>query len=281
MHLIELKHLTPQQIAELFAWAQRLQLSEAGPLLEGKHFALFFPATSVRTRLTFEQGIRSQGGACTLFPPETLDRAEQLQDTVAYLANWADGIVVRHNDFAVMQEMAAHSPVPVINAMSAHNHPCEILADLYAISQLRADYRELTYTFVGPAGNIARSWADIAQVLGLRFNHVCQAGEELAEPSASYTFRTDLDAALAISDIVLTDSLPQSFLTEDYLSRYQITHDRMKLAKPHALLNPCPPFFRGAEVSEDAVASDYFVGYAFKKPLMYVQQAILFYCLSR
>jgi len=281
VHLLDIQQLSPQHIADIFELTRRLQLSELGHLLADKHFVLFFPTTSVRTRLTFEQGIRSLGGACTLFPPETLDRPEQLRDTVSYIANWADGIVVRHPQFATMQEMGRHAPIPVINAMSADNHPCEILADLYAISQLRADFRELTYTFVGPAGNIARSWAEIAQVLHLRFNHVCMGDQALAEPSACYTYRTDLEETLAISDIVLTDSLPEAFLTRDYLSRYQITRERMELAKPHALLNPCPPFVRGAEVSEDAIASDFFVGYAFKKSLLHVQQAILFYCLSR
>ncbi|KRE41787.1 hypothetical protein [Paenibacillus sp. Soil522] len=159
------------------------------------------------------------------------------------------------------------------------NHPCEILADLYSISEKKEKYKELVYTFVGPAGNISRSWTNIANIMNLEFNHVCLAGNELAEHSHNYKFHTELEIVLKKSDVILTDSLPNQFRTEEYINKYQITLERMKLTKKHSILNPCPPFFRNEEVSEDVISSDYFVGHEFKKNLVYVQQAIILYCL--
>ncbi|WP_379197290.1 hypothetical protein [Paenibacillus sp. GCM10012306] len=78
--------------------------------------------------------------------------------------------------------------------MTADNHPCEILADLYSIKNLRENYRDLVYTFVGPATNISRSWASIAKIMNLTFYHVCTGGNELCEASLNYTFHTDLEA---------------------------------------------------------------------------------------
>lgn len=85
---------------------------------------------------------------------------------------------------------------------------------------------------------------------------------------------------MALSDVVLTDSLPINLRTEDYIKEYQITIERMNLTNKGALLNPCPPFFRNEEVSNEAISSDYFVGYEFKKNLLYVQQAIILFCLG-
>lgn len=281
MHLLDINQLSSVDITEIFNIAKRLQQKKEGTRLEGKTFILFFPETSLRTRITYEKGIKDLGGECILFPPETLDRREELIDTVKYLENWADGIVVRHANFSKIEQMAKHSAIPIINAMTSDNHPCEILADLYSISEQKENYKELVYTFVGPAGNISRSWANIAKVMNLKFNHVSVVGNELFEQSPNYKFHTELEEILTSSDVVLTDSLPNQLRTEDYIRKYQITLERMKLTNKHSILNPCPPFFRNEEVSEDVISSEYFVGYAFKKNLVYVQQAIIFYCLFK
>lgn len=281
MHLLDIGELSPEGIEELYALADTLNDGGERESLKGKTFALFFPESSLRTRMTFEKGIKSLGGECILFPPETLDKRERLSDVIGYVANWADGIVVRHADYAKVEELSRHSPIPIVNAMTSYNHPCEILTDFYSISRLKADYKELVYTFVGPAGNILRSWMALAKIMDLRFVHVCAPGNEQDTDASprNYAFRTDLKSALADSDIVLTDSLKDEFRTEGYIRDYQLTLDRMKLTRSGSLLNPCPPFFRGEEVGEDVIESDYFVGHAFKKNLFYVHQAIVLYSL--
>lgn len=114
--------------------------------------------------------------------------------------------------------------------------------------------------------------------MNLHFNHVCLAGNELSEDNRNYRFYTDLESVMAESDVILTDSLPAGYRNADYINKYQITLGRMKLTKENAILNPCPPFFRDEEVSDEVISSDYFVGYGFKKNLLYVQQAILLKC---
>ncbi|MDO3408149.1 ornithine carbamoyltransferase [Saccharibacillus sp. CPCC 101409] len=288
-HLLSIGELTEPDIGELFELADRLRESTPhAPLLRGRTFLLFFPESSLRTRLTFERGIRELGGECVLFPPETLDKSEDLRDVAGYAANWAHGLIVRHRDYARLRQLASRSPLPVVNAMTSRNHPCEILADLYALRLRRPDFRELTYTYVGPMNNIGRSWAEAAEVLRLDFRHVCAPGYGLiSEPADSgpgvgsaassrhYTFCTELESALPHTDIVLTDSLPGELKTTEYMDKYRITPEVMRIAKPGALLNPCPPFYRGEEVSAEVIDSDYFVGYDFKEQLLTVQQAIV------
>ncbi|QMV44670.1 ornithine carbamoyltransferase [Cohnella cholangitidis] len=281
MHLTSIEHLSENQLLDIYAIADQLKSKPDEARLRGKTFVLFFPDSSIRTRLTFEKGIHDLGGRGVLFPPETLNKREALEDVIRYIQNWADGVIVRHSDYRIVQELARYSAIPIINAMTSTNHPCEIMTDLYTISTLREDFRSLAYTFVGHAGNISRSWMEIAKVMDLKFNHVCVQGQRLSPDSRNYHFHTELEPILASSDVVLTDSLPDSLRTKEYYDRYQITLERMQSAKQAALLNPCPPFYRNEEVSEDAIESDYFVGHSFKRDLLYIQQAVMIYCCEQ
>lgn len=280
MHFLKLTDFTKEQLLEIFKIADDLAVKPRPQALAGKTAVLFFPESSIRTRVTFEKAIYGLGGQSILFPSTTLDKKEALKDVVSYLENWADLLIVRHGQLDKMKAMASHAKIPVINAMSSVNHPCEVMSDLYALRRIRPDYADLAYTFVGENGNIGRAWAEIAQVMQLRFNHVSVSGQAIKENGPFYHFSSVLVDTLVNTDIVLTDGLPPEMKNQDYYDHYQITLERMKTAKPGALLNPCPPFTCGEEVSTEVIDSDYFVGYGFKSDLLLVQQAIVLFCMG-
>ena len=163
--------------------------------------------------------------------------------------------------------------------MTKENHPCEILSDIYSISKIRDDYRDINYSFVGADGNIARTWITAADKLDLKLKHVCVESNRIRKDNKNYTFSIDLDKVLIDTDVLLTDPLNDELRNRDYYEKYQITLARLEKTKENSIFNPCPPFFRGEEVSEDAINSKYFVGYKFKENLLYVEQAIIMYCL--
>ena len=158
--------------------------------------------------------------------------------------------------------------------MTDENHPCEILSDLYALSRIRQDFRRDYYLFIGETGNIGRDWKEAADVLGLSFVQCCPQGFETDGVKVFH----DLDEAMADADIVCTDAWPGKH--REAFRTFQVTKRRMEAARPGALLNPCPPFTRGGEVSEDVIDSDFFAGYSFKSCLLEVQQAVLLSCLE-
>ncbi len=276
-NLVRISDLAMDEIEKIFSLAGKLE-DTINPIkaLENKTFVLIFPNSSIRTRVTFEKGIVSLGGQAILFPSETLDKKEEIKDVVSYLANWADGIIVRHSDINLIDKMCKYSKIPVINAMTKENHPCEILTDLYSISKLRKNYLDLNYTFVGAAENIGKAWVEASGTFGFNLTQVCP--KELEIDSDVKTFKTSntFDGIIENTDIVLTDPISKN--NKELMAPYQITADLMSKARPNALLNPCPPFYRGEEVSADVIDSPYFVGYEFKKALLYVQQAIILYC---
>ena len=135
--LIRLTDYTPNDIYDIFRLADEVQQGKYDNILKGKTVVLFFPNSSIRTRVSFEKGIYLLGGQPILFPTETLDKKENLKDVFGYLNNWADIIIVRHKDISILEKIAKYSAVPVINAMTAINHPCEVITDMYALSKIR------------------------------------------------------------------------------------------------------------------------------------------------
>ncbi|WP_238881863.1 ornithine carbamoyltransferase [Clostridium sp. YIM B02551] len=276
-NLLRITDLSKHDIEKIFIKAKELETNSNSEYLKNKIFILFFPNSSIRTRVTFEKGITSLGGQVILFPSETLDKKEDIKDVVSYLENWADGIIVRHPDISLIEKMCKYTKIPIINAMTSENHPCEILSDLYSIKKLRENYLELKYTFVGADGNIGRSWAEASKVLKLRLTQVCPQGYEMSGDLGEFKVLNSMEEGLRNTDIVLTDPLPEK---NEQFESFQVTTELMLKANDNALLNPCPPFFRGEEVSAEVIESKYFVGYEFKKALLYVQQAIILFCLE-
>lgn len=269
--LTRLDDWTPDEIASVFALADAYRTGR-GPTTGGSA-VMFFPATSLRTRVTFERGAATMGLQPIVFPDTTLDKPEALSDVAGYLASWADVLVVRHHDLAVVEGLASAGALPVVNAMTDENHPCEVLSDLYALRREQRDLDALRFLFVGADGNISRAWQEAARALQLDLVQCCPA--DLATPGVSWT--DDLETAIRTADVVVTDGPgPHAHA----LGPYRVTAHLLDTAPSGVRFAPCPPFVRGREVSADAVVHPAFVGHGFKASLLPVQQAVLAHCLG-
>lgn len=139
-NLIRLTDYTSNDIYEIFNIADEVQEGKYTDILKGKSVVLFFPDSSIRTRVTFEKGISLLGGQPILFPSKALDKKEDHKDVFGYLNNWADLVIIRHPDISVIERISGYSKVPVINAMTDANHPCEMISDMYALSKIRENF---------------------------------------------------------------------------------------------------------------------------------------------
>ncbi|MCI4658037.1 ornithine carbamoyltransferase [Cryobacterium zhongshanensis] len=269
-NLIRLDDWTADDVDKVFVLADSYR-SESDREVSGCA-VMFFPPTSLRTRVSFERGSSLMGLQPVVFPSETLDKPEAIEDVAHYLASWADVLVVRHARIDIIEALAAANAIPVINAMTDTNHPCEVLSDLYELRRKR-DLQSLRFLFVGADGNISRAWQEAARAMSLDLMQCCPA--ELATPGARWT--DDLESAIRSADVLLTDA-PGTH--EDQLTPYRITASLLDTAPTGLQFNPCPPFHRGREVSADAIDHRAFVGYRFKASLMPVQQAIMAFCMA-
>ena len=273
-HLIRLSDISINEAQAIFRLADEFRADKHRNCLKDHTVALFFPESSIRTRVTYERGIYLMGGQNVLFPPSALDKKEEVGDVVAYLSNWVSAIVVRHTDISLLDKMANNKMIPIINAMTDVNHPCEMLSDVYALSKIFPDVSQLKILFVGACGNIALAWKEAAALFGFELTQSCPA--KYAMDGVENI--PDLMRAAIGKDVICTDSLSADKLPD--FAGYQITPEIMQ-SSGCKLLNPCPPFYRGEEVSAEVVKDDRygFVGYGFKSCLLEVQQAVLYYLL--
>ena len=143
------------------------------------------------------------------------------------------------------------------------------------VPSLRVGGLNMKNKAVGAAGNIGRAWKEAAEAFGFSLTQSCPDEFRIPETDCIENLRD----AIVGKDIVCTDSFPLEMLNGD--NKYQVTKEIMNLANAEAVLNPCPPFYRGEEVSDDVIDSEYFVGYEFKKNLLRVQQAIIVFCMKK
>ena len=174
----------------------------------------------------------------------------------------------------MLEKMAKYSEVPVINAMTDSNHPCEIVMDMYSLSKIRDNFVNDKYLFCGKSGNIGLAWKEASEVMGLDLSQCCGIGYEMDGVKINHSIKE----AVKGKDIICTDSLPADILND--FRECQVTREIMYMANENAVLNPCPPFYHGEEVSDDVIESEYFVGYEFKKNLLAVQQAVMIWCMA-
>lgn len=182
MHLVTLLDWEADRIRDLLALAHQLKAeARAGrlkPALERKTLALLFEKASMRTRVSFEVAMTQLGGHVTYLSRDdvNLGRREPIKDGARVLSRYVDGIAARTYSHATVEELAAHSTVPVINALSDRAHPCQALADMLTIQEHFDSPAELKIAFIGDANNVSRSLAVVCAKLGLNFTVACPPG---------------------------------------------------------------------------------------------------------
>ncbi|HOT49885.1 MAG TPA: ornithine carbamoyltransferase, partial [Candidatus Hydrogenedentes bacterium] len=156
---------------------QRQRRHEPYRPLEGKTLAMIFEKPSLRTRVTFEIGIFQLGGY-GLFYQTRLGERESVPDVARNLERWVDGIMARTYSHQVLVELAEYSSVPVINALSDREHPCQILADAQALREHKGKFDGLKVAFVGDGNNVFASWAHFAARIPIHLTLTCPEGYE-------------------------------------------------------------------------------------------------------
>jgi len=263
--------------------------------LAGKRAVMFFEKPSLRTRLTFECGIASLGGTCS-FVDQTqsrLDARETLSDIAHNLERWFDAIVLRTFCQATIEAIAEYSSVPVINALSDLEHPCQALADYFTLEERFGDLKRITLAYVGDGNNVAHSLLLTAACLGssIRLAHpagfgpdpeiLADAREIADQTGASLELFTDARTAVSGVDAVYTDawaSMGQEQEAEaraKIFSSYQVNAELMEQAAPHAVFMHCLPAHRGGEVTDEVMDSERSLIFEQAENRLHVQKAVL------
>jgi len=262
------------------------------PLLN-KVLGMVFEKSSTRTRVSFEAGMAQFGGhAIFLSPRDTqLGRGEPVEDTARVLSRMVDVIMIRTFEHEKLELFAAHSQVPVINALTDLHHPCQLLADIQTYVEHRGDISGKTVAWIGDGNNMCHSYIHAAKLLNFTLNIASPKGYQpiadvISQANAKQINIVDSPTAAATqADLVVTDvwssmgQEQQQRQREQSFKDYQITTEIMSKAKPDALFMHCLPAHRGEEVSAEVIDGKQSVVWDEAENRLHSQKALLEFLL--
>ena len=293
-NLLNLTDLTAEEIFEFLYAARemkkRFRVGEIYPALRGKTVALLFGNASTRTRITFEMGIRQLGGDYLFLPKgETqLSRGESIKDTAVMLGRYGiSAVVLRAFTEAQAHEFAQFSTVPVLNGISEASHPLQVLSDLFTVWEKKGRLDDLKLAYIGDGNNVANSLimgcSKVNMDVAIASPHGYSPARALVEWAMQFgdvLITDDVAEAVANADVVYTDvfiSMNEEDDTEKkrILSRYRVTNEVMKFAKPDAVFMHCMPVHRGEEVSAEVVDGPQSIFYDQAENRLHLNKAVL------
>jgi ornithine carbamoyltransferase len=282
-------------------WLHRdRRLHRVADPLAGRHVALLFEKPSLRTKMSFEVGVAALGGRVTYLGPTEvgIGTRESAADVGRNLSRWVDAVVVRTFAHAALVELAEASSVPVVNALTDREHPCQALADLLTLRQHLGSLRGRRLAFVGDGNNVLHSLLLTGALAGLEIAVATPTGYEpdagIVEEARAFADRhggsvvigSDPVAAVTGADAVYTDvwtSMGAEAEAEERRARfgpYQVNAALLSHA-PGALVMHCLPAHRGEEITSEVLDGPRSVVLDQAENRLYVQQAVLLELLGR
>ncbi len=298
--LLSIADLKRGEVEGLIGQACHIKKQRTTRLLSGKTLALLFEKPSLRTRVSFEMAMHQQGGHCLYLSPEEvgLGKRESVADVARVLSRYVDGIAARTFSQETLRLLASHSSVPIINALSDLEHPCQALSDLLTIYEKKGKVSGLTLAFIGDGNNVSNSLFLSACLVGMDFRIACPPGYEikgamlnrgrrLAVRSGSRILLTaDPSEAAKGADVVYTDvwvSMGQEGEAEKRrraFTGYQVGSKLLDLAKKDVLFMHPLPAHHGEEISIGLLDDPRSVVFDQAENRLHLQKALLVKLLS-
>jgi ornithine carbamoyltransferase len=267
--------------------------ADADAPLAGHVLAMIFEKNSTRTRVSFDMSIRQLGGSSIVMDAGTmqLGRGETVADTARVLSGYCDAIMIRTDDHAKVEEMAAHASVPVINGLTDWSHPCQLVADLLTIVESGKALPGLKVAWLGDGNNVLTSFVEAASLLHFDVTAACPQGfqpDEDVITRAGGRARVVADPREAIegADVVVTDtwiSMGQLHAETKLAAMmpYQVTEALMALAKPEARFLHCLPAHRDEEVVSAVIDGPQSLIWEEAENRLHAQKSILRWCFGQ
>lgn len=267
--------------------------------LEGRVLAMIFEKSSTRTRVSFDMAIRQLGGTSIVMDAGSmqLGRGETIADTARVLSRYVDAIMIRTDDPAKLDELAAYASVPVINGLTDRSHPCQIVADLLTAVERGISLPGSKWAWLGDGNNVLHSIIEAAGLFGFSVAAGCPEGYDpepafldaanarLANSNARVTIERDPARAAADADIVVTDtwiSMGQADSEAKLaaMTPYQVNAALMAGAKPKATFLHCLPAHRGEEATDEILDGPQSAIWDEAENRLHAQKAILLWCFG-
>jgi len=293
LHVNDLSNSEFNELMDLSKWikSQFAENSSFNPL-KNKTMAMVFAKPSARTRISFETGFFRLGGHALFLGPNDIGigKRESVADVARVLSKFNDIIMARLFDHNHILELSKHASVPVINGLTDHNHPCQIMADIFTVIEKKGSLKDLKISYIGDGNNIVHSWLELCMVLPLNFHIICPESfkpdmslYDAAKSKGLSNIEIHHDPTVGIqqSDVVYTDvwaSMGQKEEADErrkVFEKYQVNSKLMQHANSDAIFMHCLPAERGVEVTDSVCDSKQSVIFDQAENRMHAQNAII------
>lgn len=268
---------------------------DADAPLAGRTLAMIFEKNSTRTRVSFDMAMRQLGGSTIVMDAGSmqLGRGESVADTARVLSRFVDAIMIRTDDHAKIAEMARYASVPVINGLTDHSHPCQIMADMLTVIERRKALAGTRWAWLGDGNNVLHSIIEAGSLLGFEVRAACPAGyepsmavlEAALKRGMTVPILRDPIAAVQDADVVVTDtwiSMGQAHADEKLaaMTPYQVNAALMAHAKPDAVFLHCLPAHRGEEATDEVLDGPQSAIWDEAENRLHAQKSVLLWCFG-
>ena len=296
-HFLDLDRVDAAELRRILDHAKDFKAGrDKGKPVQGKMLAMIFEKPSTRTRLSFEVAMKQLGGdVVTLTAADSqLSRGETTADTARVLSRYVDAIVIRTDNPSKLEELAQHATVPVINGLTDHSHPCQVMADVMTLEEAKGPAKGKVVAWSGDGNNVLTSWIHAAARFGFELRIACPdrfapPAEDLAwakGEGARISMMADPAAAVAGADCVVTDTWLSMGKEKDkderraLLRPYQVDEALMGRAKRDAIFMHCLPAKRGEEVTAAVIDGPQSAVWDEAENRLHAQKGILAWCLG-
>ncbi len=298
-HFLTLNDFSSEEILKLINTAEKVKSGNVKPnVLGDKNIAAIFEKPSTRTRVSFEVAVSQLGGNFVFLRGDELQlsRGEPVKDTARVLGRYVDGIVARVYEHSDLEELAKHSGIPVINALSNLYHPCQVLADFLTIKEKKKRMKGLKLAYIGDGNNVCNSLLIGCTKIGLNISigspKRYEPKEEIVEKAKMNAKKSGADIqilnspqeAVKDADIVYTDVFismgdekEKDERMKTFLPDFQVNTRLLKNALPDAIVMHCLPAHRGQEITEDVLEGKQSVVWDQAENRLHAQKAIFMY----
>lgn len=296
---VALSDFTPEEIWHLLKRTEELKkLNKRGknqPLLKGKTLGMIFQKSSTRTRVSFEVAMFQLGGHALFLSGSDLQlkRGETIADTSRVMSRYVDGIMARVFAHQDILDLAKYSSIPVINALSDYNHPCQGLTDIFTIYEKGRDLKKTKMAYVGDGNNMVHSLISamtkvggkiaVATPKGYEPNpEAVRLGKEIAQKTGgSVELLNDPVKAVKDADVIYTDTWASMGQEAEHAKRviafkgFQVNSALLKHAKNDVLVMHCLPAHRGEEITDEVIDGQHSIVFDQAENRLHTQKAIL------
>lgn len=286
--------LNSSQILSLFELAKQLKTGNRRIDLGNRVLGLIFKKASTRTRVSFQVAMARLGGQTVDLNPQItqLDRGEPIKDTARVLSRYCDALAIRTFSQQEIEEYGEWSTIPVINALTDLEHPCQALADYLTIQEKFGELKGINLSYIGDGNNVANSLMMCGAMLGVNvqicspegFNadsQIVEKAKSLSEFGSKISISNDPLKAVKEAQVIYTDVWASMGQEEEHMKRqkifknYKVDQNLIKLADKEAIILHCLPAHRGEEITEEALESQSSNVFDQAENRLHVQQALL------